>query len=59
MRFSVGYELTETVRAAILQIPEDAWIGALDQDGSARKNGEVCRDHRAWSICPRGPRAPG
>jgi len=42
MRFSVGYELTGQVRAAILQIPKDAWISALDQDGSERENGEVC-----------------
>src|SRR5450631_4080320 len=42
MRFSVGYELTGQVRAAILQIPKDAWIPALDQDGSERENGEVC-----------------
>jgi DDE family transposase len=42
MRFSIGYELTGQVRAAILTIPKDAWIGALEQDGSARKNGEVC-----------------
>jgi Transposase DDE domain group 1 len=41
MRFSVGYELTEQVRSAILEIPEDAWVAALDQDGSVRKNGEV------------------
>ena len=41
MRFSVGYELTEPVRTAILQIPEDAWVPALDQDGSVRQNGEV------------------
>lgn len=41
MRFSVGYELTEAVRAAILRIPDDAWIPALDGDGSRRKNGEV------------------
>jgi hypothetical protein len=41
MRFSVGYELTETVRAAILEIPDDAWVVALDQDGSLRDNGEV------------------
>jgi hypothetical protein len=41
MRFSVGYELTEPVRTAILAIPEDAWVAALDQDGSARANGEV------------------
>lgn len=36
MRFSIGYELTEKVRAAILTIPTDAWIGALDQDGAVR-----------------------
>jgi Transposase DDE domain group 1 len=42
MRFSVGYELTEPVRIAILEIPEDAWVPALDQDGSKRENGEVC-----------------
>jgi Transposase DDE domain group 1 len=41
LRFSVGYELTEAVRAAILQIPQDAWVPALDQDGSVRDNGEV------------------
>jgi hypothetical protein len=39
MRFSVGYELTEPVRAAILEIPADAWVPALDQDGSVRENG--------------------
>ena len=41
LRFSVGYELTEPVRAAILQIPADAWVTALDPDGSLRENGEV------------------
>jgi Transposase DDE domain group 1 len=58
LRFSVGYELTEPVRAAILQIPADAWLAALDQDGSARKNGEVAEitdgvDLSAW---PKGAR---
>jgi hypothetical protein len=53
MRFSVGYELTEQVRAAILQIPDDAWVSALDQDGSERTNGEVAEitdmvDLSAW-----------
>jgi hypothetical protein len=53
MRFSVGYELTEPVRAAILQIPSDAWVPALDQDGSERANGEVAEitdsvDLSAW-----------
>ena len=41
LRFSVGYELTETVRAAILTIPAQAWVPALAQDGSERENGEV------------------
>ena len=53
MRFSVGYELTEPVRAAILETPADAWVAALDQDGSERQNGEVCEitdevDLSAW-----------
>jgi Transposase DDE domain group 1 len=53
MRFSVGYELTEPVRSAILTIPDDAWVLALDQDGSERDNGEVCEitdmvDLSAW-----------
>ena len=53
MRFSVGYELTEPVRSAILQIPADAWVPALDGDGSERNNGEVAEitetlDLSAW-----------
>jgi hypothetical protein len=42
IRFSVGYDLTEPVRAAILKVPADAWVTAIDQDGSERDNGEVC-----------------
>ena len=58
LRFSVGYELTEQVRAAILQIPEDAWVPALDQDGSERENGEVCEitDMVDLSSWPEGSR---
>jgi hypothetical protein len=58
MRFSVGYELTEQVRTAILQIPQDAWIPALDQDGTTRKNGEVCEitDMVDLSCWPEGTR---
>jgi len=41
LRFSFGYELTESVRASILHTPENAWIPALDQDGSERANGQV------------------
>ena len=58
MRFSVGYELTETVRTAILEIPENAWVPALDQDGSTRKNGEVAEitDSVDLSSWPEGSR---
>jgi hypothetical protein len=41
IRFSVGYDLTETVREAIVQIPELAWVSAVDQDGTQRPNGHV------------------
>jgi hypothetical protein len=41
LRFSFGYDLTEQVRQAILQIPDDAWATALDQDGTERPNGQV------------------
>ena len=41
MRFSFGYDITDTVRQAILQTPEQAWVPALDQDGTDRENGEV------------------
>jgi hypothetical protein len=39
--FSVGYDLTETVRAAIVEIPDEDWVSALDQDGAERPNGQV------------------
>jgi len=58
MRFSVGYELTEQVRAAILHIPADAWVPALDQNGSKRANGEVAEitDRLDLSSWPEGSR---
>jgi hypothetical protein len=58
MRFSVGYDLTETVRTAILEIPEDAWVAALDQDDSERENGEVAEitDQLDLSSWPEGSR---
>lgn len=42
IRFSVGFDLTEPVRKAIARIPDERWVSALAQDGSARENGEVC-----------------
>ena len=58
MRFSVGYDLTETVRQAILEIPADAWVPALDQDGSERENGEVAEITEAVDLSswPEGSR---
>jgi hypothetical protein len=41
LRYSVGYELSDPVRAAILKIPEDSWIAALKTDGSERENGQI------------------
>jgi len=42
IHFSVGYDVTETVREAILQIADEDWVCALDHDGSQRPNGHVC-----------------
>lgn len=58
MRFSVGYELTEPVRAAILDIPADAWVPALDQHGAERDNGEVAELTDSVDLCswPEGSR---
>jgi len=51
--FSVGYELSEAVRAAILIVPENAWVQALATDGTPRQNGRVVEisdllDLTAW-----------
>jgi hypothetical protein len=58
MRFSFGYDLTEQVRAAILEIPEGAWVPALDQDRQPRDNGEVAgiTEHVELSSWPDGSR---
>jgi hypothetical protein len=58
MRFSFGYDLTDPVRQAILETPADAWISALDQDGSERENGEVAEitDRLDLSSWPEGSR---
>jgi hypothetical protein len=36
VRYSVGFDLTEPVRAAILAVDEPAWVPALTQDGDER-----------------------
>src|SRR3954464_4229740 len=42
VRYSVGYELTEAVRAAILAAPQERWLATTCQDGTERPNGELC-----------------
>ncbi len=41
MSFSVGYDLSEAVRTAIIELPDNAWVCALDQDGAQRDNGQI------------------
>ena len=41
LRYSVGYELSEPVRAAILQVPDEQWIAALASDDTPRANGQI------------------
>ena len=53
IRYSVGYELTDAVCAAILKIPENTWLPAITREGWTRGNGEVAEltghvDLRAW-----------
>jgi hypothetical protein len=67
--FSVGYDLTEPVRAAILALREDSWLPALDRDSARRPNGQVAEitqlvDLRSWPgrsrlICRRERAHPG
>ena len=57
LRFSVGLDLTEPVRAAILTLPESAWQAALAQDGEDREGAwvaELALELPAW---PQGTRA--
>jgi len=58
LRYTVGYELSEAVRAAILQLPEDVWVGAIATDGSERPNGQVVEitDLLDLSTWPSGSR---
>jgi hypothetical protein len=58
IEFSVGYDLTETVRAAILEIAEHDWVCSLDQDGQQRPNGQVAEitEHLDLTSWPAGTR---
>jgi hypothetical protein len=58
IRFSVGFDLTEPVRRAILALPEPAWTAAQDADGQPRDNGQVAElsDRLDLSAWPAGAR---
>jgi hypothetical protein len=58
IRFSVGYEVDERVREAILQTPESAWQAAIEAEGAVREGAWVTElteavDLSAW---PQGTR---
>jgi len=69
IRFSVGYELTETVRAAILELPQTQWRQAINGAGEDRDGAWVAEltarlDLSAWPagarlICRRERPHPG
>lgn len=69
IRFSVGYELTDAARTAILQTPQDQWQQAIDADGQDRDGAWVAEltdriDLSAWPegsrlICRRERPHPG
>jgi hypothetical protein len=50
LRYTAGFELTDAVRAAILKIPENAWIAALATDGSERENGQIAEITTALDL---------
>ncbi len=56
--YSVGFDLTEPVRAAILDLSDDAWNPAKDQDATQRDNGQVAEvtdrlDLAGWPAASR------
>lgn len=58
IRFSVGYELTETVRQAILELNQAAWVQAINADGEDREGAWIAEltDHLDLSAWPEGSR---
>ena len=67
IRFSVGMDMTEDVRQAVLQIPEQDWVAAVSADGEQRDKAFVAElelDLSGWpersrAICRRERAHPG
>lgn len=56
--YSVGFGFGESVREAVLALPESAWSAALDQDGQEHRNGQVTElsDRLDLATWPEGSR---
>ena len=69
IEFSVGADITEAVRLAILDVPANAWVEAVDQDYELREGAQVAEltgllDLSSWpagtrAICRREEPHPG
>jgi hypothetical protein len=58
LRFSFGFDLSEPVREAIVNMPESAWVKAIRADRSERERSWVCEitSHVDLSAWPQGSR---
>lgn len=58
IRFSVGYELNETIRAAILEVPQSEWLQAINGAGEDRDGAWVAEltDRVELAAWPEGSR---
>jgi hypothetical protein len=57
--FSVGYAVSERLREAILELPESAWVQAIDAEGTEREGAWVAEltDRLDLTEWPEGTRA--
>jgi Transposase DDE domain group 1 len=58
MRFSFGFDLTEPVLAAIMQMPESSWVKAIRAEDRDREHSQVCEITDSVDLCawPEGSR---
>jgi hypothetical protein len=59
MEFSIGFDVTEAVRLAILQVPTDSWVEPMHQNMEPREGAQVAEitDYLDLSAWPAGTRA--
>jgi hypothetical protein len=59
MEFSIGFDVTEAVRLAILQVPTDSWVEPMRQNMEPREGAQVAEitDYLDLSAWPPGTRA--